>query len=170
MKRSRSGNRQPESVSSRCVAGAASARQRGVYWAALIPAAFLLHLAWEFAQCQPFFVHGAIPATPLAMVRATLGDVLLTLLAYFGVAVTVRDLDWSLGRWGFPQWASLMTWALGISVTVEWWSLATGRWGYTDIAPRLPLTPLSALPVMQMLLLLPVCFLIARSAVRRLET
>ncbi len=49
-----------------------------VFLTALCLISLALRLVWEWAQCAPFFIHGAAPATVSAMLVATLGDVALT--------------------------------------------------------------------------------------------
>jgi hypothetical protein len=54
-----------------------------------------------------------------------------------------------------------MSWAIGLSLLLEWHALETGRWGYTDAAILLPGTSVSALPVLQLVLLFPLSFALA---------
>lgn len=120
-----------------------------------------LHFAWEWIQCQPFFVHRTTPPTVLAMFAATLGDLALTLIAYAAVAV-LHGRRWPLRRWRWRLVATLEGVALALAISVELYALSTGRWVYTDAAPRVPFTNVSAIPIMQLTLLLPASFLLAR--------
>lgn len=137
-----------------------------LFWLALLPLAFTLHLGWEYAQCQAFFVHGAIPATPAAMLRATLGDLVLTALAYAGVAAITRNAAWGVERWTRRVWISLLGFALSFSIALELMALVTGRWSYTASALRLPMTSVSIVPVLQLVILFPISFALARLATR----
>ena len=56
--------------------------------------------------------------------------------------------------------------ALALSASVESWALATSRWAYTNINPRVPGTPISVLPVAQLLLLFPLTFWLSRKVIR----
>jgi hypothetical protein len=137
-----------------------------LYWLTLLPLAFALHFAWEYLQCQAFFVHGTVPSNWGEMVRATLGDVLLTVLTYAGVAAITHNSTWGIERWPWRVWISLLGFALTLSVALELAALADGRWSYTDAAPRLPLTPVSIVPILQLLTLFPLSFTVARAASR----
>lgn len=127
---------------------------------------FSVHLAWEWIQCQPFFVHRAAPPTLASMMIATLGDVMLTLIAYGGVAA-IHGVSWPLRAWTAGVWLTLLSFALILSVVVETYALQTGRWAYTDAAALLFGSPVSVLPVAQLLVLFPLSFLLASSLTRR---
>jgi hypothetical protein len=134
----------------------------GAWFAALTSAVgFALHYAWENAQCGPYFVHATLNPTQLDMVQATLGDVVMTWIAYAAVAVAVGRWDWPLGRWGWRHWGTLVGAGLAMSIAVERYALATERWSYTANNPRIPFLDVSLLPVAQMVLLLPATFWIA---------
>lgn len=122
---------------------------------------FPLHFVWEWFQCQPFFVHRVTPPTVSSMVAATLGDLALTLLAYAATAA-LHGPHWPLRPWRWPALLTLELVALALAIGVEWYALATGRWSYTASAPRVPFTAFSALPLMQLTLLVPLSFLLAR--------
>jgi len=133
-----------------------------IYFAVLVPTAFLLHLGWEYLQCRPFFSHGSVPPTAASMLSAALGDLLLTAIAYLGVVAATREWGWPIRPWTRSVTVSLLILAVALSVAVESYGLATGRWAYTDIAPKLPLTNLSLVPVFQLVLLFPFSFALAR--------
>lgn len=132
-----------------------------VFLIALCLISFSAHLVWEWAQCEPFFIHGAAPATVTSMLVATLGDVALTLLAYGGVAA-INSNRWPLNDWPVRVWITLLSLALLLSLAVELYALGSDRWSYTDAAPRVPGTPISILPVAQLLILFPISFRLAR--------
>jgi len=73
---------------------------------------------------------------------------------------------WLLGPWHWRQWVVLLGAALALSVFVESWALATSRWAYTAINPLVPGTPISVLPVAQLLLLFPLTFWLSRKLIR----
>lgn len=122
---------------------------------------FPLHFAWEWLQCQPYFIHLATPPTVGAMLLATTGDVMLTLAIYTGVRLACGPA-WPLGSWPAAAWVVMLTLALVISVAIEHHALKTGRWSYTEHAPIIPGSSLSALPIAQLLLLVPLSFGLAR--------
>lgn len=127
---------------------------------------FPLHWLWEWVQCTPFFIHGASSPTLTAMLMATLGDVVLTLLAYGAVAVRY-GASWPLRAWSSGVWLMLLGMAVVMSIGFEAYALHTGRWAYADAAPLLPGTSISALPVAQLLVLFPLSFKLARLFVGR---
>lgn len=134
--------------------------QRLRYAGALTAAAFVLHYAWEHLQC-PLFVHREDDTVMwVAMVLATIGDVVLTWIVQVFVAAFSR-------RWIWPRRASPASWillfllAVVIAVVVERYALATGRWSYAPTNPLIPGLGVSWLPVAQLVVLLPVSFLLA---------
>ena len=131
------------------------------YVAVVLLVSFPLHFAWEWVQCQPFFVHQATSPTVASMVIATLGDLVLTLIAYAAVAA-LHGPQWPLGQWRWRPVVTLELVALAEAMAVELYAVATGRWSYTDAAPLLSLTDVSVLPILQLVLLLPASFLLAR--------
>jgi len=97
---------------------------------------------------------------------ATPGDVAMTWMAQGLVAAVSRRWLWLLEPWHCRQWATLLGAALGMSVLVESWALATSRWTYKSINPRVPGTPISALPMAQLVLLFPSTFWLSRKLIR----
>ena len=146
----------------------ATRHQLAVFLVALALISFPMHLAWEWMQCQPYFVHRATPATAASMLTAALGDVALTMFAY-GVIAAIHDAAWPLRSWPASVWFLLMGMALITSVAVEGYALFTDRWAYTDAAPRLPGSPISVLPVAQLLIQFPVGFYLTRRLIRRVS-
>jgi hypothetical protein len=134
--------------------------------ASVTGSAFVLNYLWENMQCPWFFIHRGGSAGQIAMVVATLGDIAMTWLAQGLVAVVSMRWLWLLGPWHWRQWAMLLGTALVLSVFVESWALATSRWAYTAINPRVPGTPISVLPIAQLLLLFPLTFGLSRKLVR----
>ncbi len=118
---------------------------------------FLLNFVWEIWQA-PFFV-GMSDAPHWEAVksctRASAGDVVIMLVAFWGVAVVNRSRAWALD---FRQRDLVAFTSIGFVITVlmEW--LATGplsRWTYADTMPVVPLLGIGLLPALQWLLLPP---------------
>jgi len=128
--------------------------------------AFVLNYLWENIQCPLFFIHRGGNAGQIAMVVATLGDVAMTWMAHGLVAAVSRRWLWLLEPWRWRQWAVLLGAALAMSGFVESWALATSRWAYTAINPRVPGTPISVLPVAQLVLLFPLTFWLSGKLIR----
>ncbi len=129
---------------------------------------FIFHFAWEWLQCGPFFTHRASQATPLSMVMATLGDVLMTYVI-LGGAFFIKNLTQHFSP-RFPNvkmlhYIELISFIF--AVCVEKYALATNRWAYTDINPIIPILEVSALPVLQMMLLTPVILYLSTVVFRK---
>jgi hypothetical protein len=139
-------------------------RQNLRYWLTLLPLAFALNGAWEYLQCAEFFVHGTAPNSAAEMLLATLGDVALTVLTYAIVAAITRNASWGIAAWTARVWISLLGLALILSASMEFAALTSGRWSYTPAAPLLPLTQLSIVPILQLVILLPLSLRLARVA------
>jgi hypothetical protein len=128
--------------------------------------AFVLHYAWEYVQCELFFVHRASPADPWSMLQVTGGDVILTWIAHLVLTALTGRWLWLRKTWTLRMWLALQGAALALSIPIELYALATDRWAYTAINPRLPLLGVSLIPVLQLLLLFPLTFLLARRGQR----
>lgn len=133
-----------------------------VFWLSVI--VFVLHFVWEIRQCTVFFVHGFYDETLAGMVRATLGDVVITWMIYGAIALASRDPDWSVRRRTTFRWTMMVTLSLGVAMLIEKRALARGAWSYTDLAPIFPVVEVSGVPVLQFVLLTPLAFALARWA------
>ncbi|WP_017926759.1 hypothetical protein [Thioalkalivibrio sp. HL-Eb18] len=117
--------------------------------------AFLLNYPWEFLQV-PFF--DDMPTMPhweavVFCTRATLGDVLIALVAFWGVAALTRNRGWIL----HPTLRTVLLFvAIGVVITIglEWHATEIDdRWQYADTMPTLPLLGTGLLPLIQWLIL-----------------
>ncbi|QOR38192.1 hypothetical protein HNO52_06465 [Billgrantia diversa] len=126
--------------------------------------AFLLNFPWEFLQV-PLFV--AMPEMAhwdavLLCTRATLGDVLIALAAFWVVAGLSRNRQWLL----CPDACSLLLFiAIGVVITVglEWHATELQhRWQYAERMPALPLLGTGLVPLLQWVLLPPMILWLAR--------
>ncbi len=85
--------------------------------------------------------------------RATLGDVLIFLGAFWTVALIFRDRNWI--RFPFGS-AFIIFIAVGVAVTVvmEWHAtIVAERWQYDEIMPVLPLLGIGISPLLQWIIL-----------------
>ncbi|WP_018865248.1 hypothetical protein [Thioalkalivibrio sp. ARh3] len=117
--------------------------------------AFLLNYPWEFLQV-PFF--DDMPTMPhweavVFCTRATLGDVLIALAAFWGVAALTRNRSWILQ----PTLRTVLLFvAIGVVITIglEWHATAIDdRWQYADTMPTLPILGTGLLPLIQWVIL-----------------
>lgn len=126
--------------------------------------AFFLHFAWEILQAPAFVGMAELPhlAGILACARATLGDVVITLGAFWATALAARSRLWIVS----PSAGNLALFlAVGILVTVGLEYHATeiaGRWAYGEVMPVLPLLGTGLLPMLQWIVLPPVVLKVAK--------
>ncbi len=128
--------------------------------------AFALHLLWESVQCPVFFVHGTYEATWIGMLRASLGDLLLTWMLFAFVAAACRAWRWDRLQRRLP-WLLLVSASLALGVGIELRALAEGRWFYSARMPTFPFTHLGVVPLIQLVVLTPVAVLVAGKLARR---
>ncbi len=129
-------------------------------------AAFVLHIAWEFAVCGVFYVEKLFPLTGGGMLWVTAGDVVLTTLIYGFVAACVRDQGWGEAPFSSGRLAIAVAAGAAFAVAVEMHALATGRWSYSELMPIVPFVGVGLLPVVQLALLTPVSLSIAQRVAR----
>ena len=101
--------------------------------------------------------------------QASIGDGVISLLAFWSAASVVRSRRWFLSPTPMPV---LMYWAVGIVITIvlEW--LATGsldRWQYSAAMPRLSVLGTGLLPLLQWTLLSAVILVLVQRQVRGAE-
>ena len=87
--------------------------------------------------------------------RATFGDVIIMLIAFWSVALVVKSRFWILGPSRYQLGWFILAGVL-ITVGMEEISLHLGRWEYGPLMPTLPLLGTGVLPLTQWILLPPV--------------
>ena len=119
--------------------------------------ALLLNFPWEVLQAPLFAGMASLPHAEAtqACLRATIGDMVIMLLAHAAVAIGWRDRRWMM-KANRAQLALFM--AIGVSVTVLIESLAVqglwfSTWSYLQAMPLLPGTGIGLVPVLQWLML-----------------
>lgn len=124
----------------------------------------LLHFAWEMMQV-PWF-EGMTEASHGAVVwlctRATLGDVVIGLAAFWIACVVAGDRQWIVQGRRTPLLVMLFT---GVVVTLAFEWLATGpleRWQYAEPMPIIPIVGVGLTPLLQWLLLPPLIVWLSR--------
>ena len=125
--------------------------------------AFLLHVVWENSQAPLFAGYSSLGQHFPMCLWATIGDVVFTLSVYFGISLLKNDFGWIMRLNGRD--IAVITvigffWAIGI----EWRALLFGKWNYADAMPIVPYLRVGLAPVLQMTLLLPLSFYLAKSA------
>lgn len=119
---------------------------------------FFLNLVWENAQA-PFFYNGYISFAqhfPMCLL-ATFGDMLITVLIFYFIALIKKDQRWMLKQ-GVGEYAALAFVGLLIAIGIEQNALLLGKWSYGEAMPLLPYLRVGLLPVLQMFILTPLSF------------
>lgn len=113
--------------------------------------AFLLNFVWEIWQV-PFFEN--IPnmshwEAAKFCTQATLGDVVITLIGFWMVAIVVGSRTWILR----PGWKEVIGFlSIGLLITMGMEAIATSlleRWYYAENMPVLPILGTGLLPLAQ---------------------
>ena len=119
--------------------------------------ALLLNFPWEMLQAPLFADMRSSPhaAATVACLQATVGDMVIMLIAHAVVAIRARDRRWMVAASG-GQLMLFIGIGLSITVLIEW--LATrglwiSNWTYAAGMPLLPGTGIGLLPMLQWLLL-----------------
>jgi hypothetical protein len=129
---------------------------------------FLLNLVWELAQVPLF---AGMPTADhwraiLVCGRATLGDVVIALIAFWGVAAVARSRSWVV-RPTVRQAVGFA--AIGAVITIVMERLATQvlhRWAYAATMPVVPILDIGLSPLLQWLLLPPLVLWFVRRQLR----
>jgi len=129
-----------------------------------LPLVFAANLAWETGQLPLYTLWGEGSAGEIAFAvgHCTGGDVLIAFGALILALVTLGEANWPEA--GFARVASAAT-GLGVAYTVlsEWLNTSVRQsWAYTEAMPTLPPLGTGLAPLLQWLLLPPVCLLAAR--------
>ncbi len=127
------------------------------YIAILTIIAFLLHIVWENAQAplyagyQSFSLH-----FPVCFI-GTVGDVVITLLVLAFLRLLKKD--------NLQTAADFMALAIIgfiIAVFIEQNALLVGKWNYAPTMPLIPYFQVGLAPILQMTILLPLSFYLAK--------
>ena len=138
-------------------------RQLGRFFATTVVASFVLNEIWEMAQMSGYVeTAGHSWTRTLGLcTRAAVGDVGIILGIYAAGALAAGDPGWGLrGRWN--NYATAAVLGLAYAALVEHAALAAGRWSYTESMPVVSMLGGGLWPLLQMTLLPPFTFLLAR--------
>jgi hypothetical protein len=113
--------------------------------------AFLLNLVWEFGQVP---LYRDLPSqghwTSIKLcARATLGDAVIAVVAFWVVAAVVTSRRWVTAP-SAVQVASFVGIGLGIATALEWMAIHVQvRWAYGTSMPMVPVLRVGLAPVLQ---------------------
>lgn len=131
----------------------------------LFTLAVALNYPWELGQ-TPFYEGMRFPGAWSHCFVAALGDGLLVMVIQTTMAVLSRSADWYRAA-PWPAYLLVATAGLIVALAVEWWGLhIAGRWRYSPLMPLVPGIGIGAIPLLQMMVLPPAVFLLARRLVR----
>jgi len=133
------------------------------FFAATVLASFVLNEIWEMAQMSAYVeTAGHSWASTLGLcTRAAVDDVGIILGIYAAGALAAGDPVWGLrGRWNI--YATVAVMGLAYAALVERAALDAGSWSYTERMPVVSVLGAGLWPLLQMTLLPPLTFLVAR--------
>jgi len=138
-------------------------RRLGLFFATTVLASFVLNEIWEMVQMSAYAEtagHSWTSTLDLCT-RAAVGDVGIILGIYAAGALAAGDPGWGLrGPWN--NYATAAVLGLAYAALVEHAALAAGSWSYTARMPMVPVIDAGLWPLLQMALLPPLIFLLAR--------
>ncbi|SJZ37702.1 hypothetical protein [Selenihalanaerobacter shriftii] len=132
---------------------------------------FILHGIWEYVQCETFYTmsgQSSVQHTRL-MWSATIGDIGIAVVLFLILTFINGNSNWLMKQWERKDIIVSILYALFVSFYFEVHALYNGRWGYSGEMPFFPTTNIGLLPVIQLLILLPLSFIIVRYIYRRLN-
>lgn len=134
-----------------------------VLWrlATLFVIAVPLNYLWELGESPLYAPPGQLADMLWHCFVASLGDGVLVGAIYVICAVSFRQVDWYV-RMSAARYAAMLSAGITAGVLVEWAALWAHRWTYADAMPLLPALHVGLVPVLQMLVLPPLIFLIAK--------
>ena len=119
----------------------------------LILLAFVFHFAWEMLQ-DPLYA--GLSERPHGEVRdlclmAALGDVVITMTAFYAAALLAKSRIWFTGVASVPV-AAWFAAGLLITIALELFATrANGRWSYGPLMPIVPVLRIGVAPLAQWL-------------------
>jgi len=127
------------------------------YTVKLTGIAFILHLIWENTQA-PFFAgyQSFSQHFPMCFV-GTIGDVVVTLLILAFMRLLKKDMMETIA-----DFTALAIIGFIVAIGIEQRALLVGSWDYAQVMPVIPWFNVGLLPVIQMTLLLPLSFYLAK--------
>lgn len=130
------------------------------------------NLVWEVAHVRLYTLwEGASPAQiGRAVLHCTLGDVAIGGAALGLALLLVRAAAWPFERFGEVAFAATLIGLLA-TIAIEWLSVEVWRrWAYAAAMPRVPPFGTGLTPLLQWLILPPLCLWLTRSWSARRST
>ena len=125
---------------------------------------FLFNFVWEIWQAPLFKSMDGLThfEATIQCTRATLGDVVILLVAFWIVALIARSRHWIF----YPKTFQVLGFiAIGVVITVVFEAIAIHvlhRWQYATVMPTLPILGTGLVPIFQWLIIPPIIISIMR--------
>lgn len=127
------------------------------YIVILVIIAFLMHLFWENAQAPLFAGYQSFSQHfPICFI-GTIGDVVITLFVLVFIRLLKKDSPQTI-----DDFLALAIIGFIVGVAIEQNALLIGKWNYTSTMPVIPWIRVGLMPVIQMIILLPLSFYLAK--------
>ncbi len=134
-------------------------KAKATYATKLAIIAFLLHLVWENAQAPLYAGYQSFSRHFPMCLMGAIGDVGITLSVLALVWIFKKDTSWIT-----TDFFMLAIIGFVIAVVIEQHALLTGKWSYALAMPIIPSLKIGLVPAIQMTVLLPLSFYLAKSA------
>lgn len=126
------------------------------YITRLAIAAFLLHVVWENAQAPLYTGYRSFSQHFSVCLVGTIGDVVITLFVLAFMRLLKKDPTRP------ADFLALAVIGFFVAVGIEQHALLVGKWGYALAMPIIPILKVGLAPIVQMTLLLPLSFYLAK--------
>ncbi|MBI5798737.1 MAG: hypothetical protein HZB10_02295 [Candidatus Yonathbacteria bacterium] len=120
---------------------------------------FLLHIVWENLQAPLFAGYVSFGQHFWFCLYGTAGDVVIALVVFLLIALLKGDMDW-IRSITARDLLALAIIGFFIAVWIEHRALLFSTWNYAAAMPIIPYLKVGLTPVLQMVILLPLSFLI----------
>ena len=118
----------------------------------VIVISYFLNLIWELLHI-PLYESSVLPNNHMILcMLASLADVIMVLLLYFGLAIVYKDPLWLKTLSRTRVLITMMVGAMG-AILSETRHIAAGNWAYTGSMPILPIVGVGLTPVLQFIIL-----------------
>ena len=130
--------------------------------------ALLLNFPWEVLQAPFYAGMTTAPHWPASLLcaRATLGDAVMTIAAYWLVALVSRDRNW-IASPTRTQGLAFVAITIATYGAMEKLAIATGRWAYETAMAIVPLVHVGLSPIIQGAILAPLTVWFVRRQMNR---
>lgn len=138
-------------------------RRHPQFLAILLLVGFVSNEIWEVAQMYAYIrASGSSSMSEfLRCSRAAVGDAVIILGICAVGALASGDPGWGMrGKWNVYGTSSVL--GLIYATLMELWSVAAGRWSYSERMPLVPMLDVGLWPLLQLTVLPPLSFWLAR--------